>query len=86
MSRYIDAEKLKIIYASKDVEKYADAFNKLVDAMPTADVRENVRGEWLLRKDTTECSSCNTKWRDYRGLISTFSFCPDCGADMQGEA
>lgn len=44
MSRYIDADKLKIIYASKDVEKYADAFSKLVDAIPTADVVEV--GKW----------------------------------------
>ena len=55
MSRYIDAEKLKIIYASKDVEKYADAFNKLVDAMPTADVIEVVRCKDCKYREGSAC-------------------------------
>lgn len=98
MSRYIDAdafaEKMKRQYCER-CDNYhgirckscscGDWLDDL-DSEPTADVRENVKGEWLIRKDTTECSNCHTKWRDYRGLISTFYFCPDCGADMRGEA
>ena len=64
---------------------------------PSADVLENVRGEWIIRKcalghEYTECSNCNTvfdiethngtlEWIDLRGA----SFCPNCGADMRGE-
>lgn len=85
MSRYIDADKLKIIYASKDIEKYADAFNKLVDDIPTADVRENVRGEWIKKKGSlwtlATCSVCGEL-----SVEGDKPFCPNCGADMRGEA
>ena len=82
MSRYIDADKLQEDFK----ELHGGKRSLLIDTAPTADVRQNVKGEWLIRKYTTECSNCHTKWRDYRGLISTFYFCPDCGADMRGEA
>ncbi len=92
MSRYIDTDILKdkttrvnnIWNGTTNAE--GKGLDEIIDDIPTADVRENVKGEWILRKDTTECSNCHTKWRNYRGLISTFSFCPDCGADMRGEA
>ena len=84
MSRYIDADKLKIIYASKDVEKFADAFNKFVDDIPTADVRENVMGEWIDMLDSElfvfkKCSLCGETG------VKTMNFCPNCGADMRGK-
>ena len=91
MSRYIDADKLKIIYASKDIEKYADAFNKLVDNIPTADVRENVKGEWIdkpnrefcFRADfkTIECNQCGYNMPKSDSFAS--NYCPNCGADMR---
>jgi DNA-directed RNA polymerase subunit RPC12/RpoP len=81
MSRYIDADKLKIVYASKDVEKYADAFNKLVDAIPTADVRENVKGEWIADELTGWlCSNCGE--HIVLDIRMHGNFCPNCGARM----
>ena len=53
----------------------------LIEDMPTADVRENVKGEWIDRgKDMMirwQCSECGRK------DIHIYNFCPDCGADMR---
>ena len=70
---------------------------KKIEDVPTADVRENVHGEWIIRKcalghEYTECSNCNTvfdiethngtlEWIDLRGA----SFCPNCGCQIRGE-
>ena len=93
MSRYIDADKLKEHYmwwgggftancknGQKEVKKI---FDEIIDLQPTADVRENVKGEWRRRKDTIQCSQCKAKWIDHTYLIETFRFCPNCGADMK---
>lgn len=51
---------------------------------PTADVRENVRGEWIYQNplfvDTIMCSVCG-----YNLPSDEFktNFCPNCGADMR---
>ena len=64
--------------------------------IPSADVRENVRGEWTHKSKMIkglyaewwyECSVCGRKppkseWTDERYLSN---FCPNCGADMRGE-
>ena len=57
--------------------------------MPSLDVRENVKGEWITHKNAEisydrmitnyECNSCHT-WSRYHS-----NFCPNCGADMRGE-
>lgn len=100
MSRYIDADKLKEHYmwwgggftanckdGQKEVKKI---FDEIIDLQPTADVRENVKGEWqpievqpYFKKhfDTSVvCSVCHRKGN------KRWNFCPNCGADMRGEA
>ena len=58
---------LKLIYDLSDVT--------------TADVRENVKGEWIEDGAITKCSVCgNTS--DYCG---TENFCYNCGADMRSQ-
>jgi len=53
---------------------------------PSADVRENVKGEWIEKYIEREgycyfCSNCNLEV-----LESDLSnFCPNCGADMRGK-
>ena len=60
-----------------------------ISRVPIADVRENVRGEWqkvdeqpYFRKHFHKvcCSVCRKQGYDY------WNFCPNCGADMRGEA
>ena len=105
MSRYIDAENLSrikfhplpythIVPADVNAESYKrgwnDAIDSIIECEPTADVRENVRGEWI--KDyrnllgyqipRKKCSVCGAIVAD----VSDYRFCPNCGADMRGES
>ena len=87
MSRYIDADKLyEDMQWSIQHDMYDKPFDYLaeIDCQPTADVRENVRGEWKKRKDKPlqnwyQCSNC--------GAIcgETPKYCSECGADMRGD-
>ena len=79
--RYIDADKLQEDFK----ELHGGKRSLLIDTAPTADVRENVKGEWKKRKDKPlqnwyQCSNC--------GAIcgETPKYCSECGADMRGEA
>lgn len=57
--------------------------------IPSADVRENVKGKWLCSDDMYEmavCSICNYDTHepvDY--ARANYHFCPNCGADMKGD-
>ena len=89
MNRYINAgnllTKIKAYrpyqYLGEDALSYAI---KMVELEPSADVRENVKGEWLHKKTTDDyhvtgqCSNCHERRR-------IDNFCPNCGADMRGE-
>ena len=93
MSDYIKRED-----AIKTLEGWKISGEMILATVPSADVRENVRGEWL---NTTsgehyKCSQCGTLapiWIDesnsceYDKDISEWlsDFCPNCGADMRGE-
>ena len=50
----------------------------LLNKLPSADVVERKRGEWIV--GTEQCTCCGSY-----GLIS-FNFCPNCGADMRGKS
>lgn len=53
--------------------------------LPSADVRENVRGEWIKKEGSlwtlATCSVCGEL-----SVEGDKPFCPNCGADMRGEA
>lgn len=62
----------------------------VLNPVPTADVRENVRGEWIkpiYRGDVLsygkayyECDQCHK----VAFFGNEMNFCPNCGADMRG--
>lgn len=102
MSRYIDADKLRqdILLLPNCYNGFSDTYDKAciideIDEQPTADVRENVRGEWIdkgknwtvtngaisMEIPVKECSVCG---RPYLYII-TDRFCPNCGADMRSQ-
>lgn len=101
MSRYIDADKLKKAWYKKHNITEEDCgacfvgyseLPRLIDNAPTADVRENVRGEWLsknldnFRKYEVICSVCGARFignYDAYDEPYDFNFCPNCGADMR---
>lgn len=80
--------------ATKDRAKEAilifnECISELIDA-PTADVRENVKGEWIRHTEQkniyggkcVECSECGEKYMVQ--YIEDEKFCRNCGADMRG--
>ena len=65
-----------------------DAFD-MVEEIPAADVRPAVRGRWQKEHlastsggtySVVRCSVCRAQFPMYET-----SYCPNCGADMQGE-
>ena len=82
MSRYIDADLLQEYFKADHGGKRS----LMIDTQPTADVRENVKGHWNEYKFRTanycfyQCSECDC----IEG--TQYKFCPNCGADMRGEA
>lgn len=91
MSRYIDADALKDKITDIDggcaidgtgFDIYTHEVFELIDEVPTADVRENVRGEWKVcdAKPPTwwyECSVCGKA-----GNVE-YNYCPNCGSEMR---
>ena len=71
---------------------FADACYQ-IEELPSADVRENVRGEWIESNDEMygsgcwKCSNCGYGY-SYEAYfeVNDFNFCPNCGADMRGES
>ena len=87
MPRYIDADLLQ-----EDFKADHDGKRSLmIDTQPTADVRENVRGEWIkpisrgdvlsYGKAYYECDQCHK----VAFFGNEMNFCPNCGADMRGD-
>ena len=89
MPRYIDADNLidyirTLSIWSKTYEVEAlRAINELLNQIPTAEVRENVKGEWIEVIDIGyhgwRCNLCGED--SYRKS----NYCPNCGADMRKE-
>lgn len=85
---YIDTDKL-IKFANNSKDKTIDAND--IARFPTADVRENVRGEWIRRDSryvgwiSFDCSVCGETLELDRETSNDFKYCPFCGADMRGD-
>ena len=92
--RLIDADKLKTEWEEPDAlggAYTAYHFIASIDAQPTADVRENVHGEWVNDKGMYKCSACGELWGYWwaivvppERMVKELKFCPNCGADMRG--
>ena len=89
--RYIDADKLKS--DMKEIAKITGGnlteFEVLgiLSGQPTADVRENVRGEWRKEYLVEDlgimlyvCDKCAEP------TVKKTNFCPNCGADMRHQS
>ena len=95
MPRYIDAEKIVYTWLIDNDGKEHDGvtLQSVIDKMPTADVRENVRGEWIVHElgghhNKTilwghDCSICGHWIVVGKEKIKEYNFCPNCGADMR---
>ena len=70
----------ELVYYSK-----ADAISCL-EAEPAANVREDVHGKWEIvtgsnGKEYMVCTNCKV----IQDLTALFTYCPNCGARMDGE-
>lgn len=81
-------ENLPFYYTTKARIKTLIKFD---DEIPSANVRENVHGEWIMLDECSNsgyyCSNCHKKvvkegWSE---TVKKIKFCPNCGADMRGE-
>lgn len=95
MSDYISREKAKF-WIDKHIKKLSpfctlDKEIKLIEQfdndIPSADVRENIHGEWIVNMNhergirTCTCNRCGTRKIAYKNP----NFCSNCGADMRGD-
>lgn len=97
MSEYISREAAKdnvSQFLSTHAFVVLPELRKSFDKIPSADVRENIHGEWILtyRDCGVEyylCSKCNSGRAvidgDFYRSLDEFKKCPICGADMRGE-
>ena len=89
MARYIDADYMKKMVDMYGTNKYGmldENIRVFIDQMPTADVRENVHGNWVETSEGTMCGNCHKfPYDDSEYHIANWysDFCPNCGADMR---
>lgn len=59
-----------------------------ISDMPAADVAEVVHARWKRERSNWYCTGCNKGYRITKGapMASSFSYCPNCGAKMDGAA
>ena len=90
MRRYIDVDLLKdkttrvnnIWNSTTNAE--GKGLDEIIDDIPTADVRENVRGEWIFPYGDKKYKRCSVCGRVFYSIPYNTNFCPNCGADMRG--
>lgn len=97
MSRYIDEDDVRAAVTAWDMQDlYLPIhFLDLLEDVPTADVQEVKRGEWIPISDGewAECSECGDGCGvSENGGMAAFSlfqkfykYCPNCGARMDGK-
>ena len=56
-----------------------------ISRVPIADVRENVRGEWIFPYEDKKYKRCSACGKTFYSIPATSNFCPNCGAEMRGD-
>lgn len=83
MARYIDADELMKKWEELSPRGRTE-FDQVIMTQPTANLRENVRGEWITDTESAlagnVCSSCG---KVANNIFHKANFCPNCGADMR---
>lgn len=85
MTEYINREKAKRLLHIE----YAYAAEQLLDEIPSEDVAPVVHGRWLHTDlayhwtSLDECSVCGYH-DEKRRHLGDYSYCPNCGAKMDG--
>jgi len=87
MSEYISKEAAKdnvSQFLSTHAFVVLPELRKSFDKIPSADVRENVHGEWIPYPGGYVCSNCRKKDRKTAMInMKAYQYCPDCGCKMR---
>ena len=89
MRRYIDADKIEYEDMLRpcgdgNYEECQIAYRDRIDNIPIADVRENVKGEWIRNDNGTySCSVCQAWIPEEQHYYARY--CLHCGAEMEDE-
>lgn len=71
----------------KSVEAALKYCNDIIEAAPTIEAEPVKHGRWIFGSSNTsswmKCSEC---LKSQSGQTATFSYCPNCGAKMDGGA
>ena len=87
MKIYIDGEKLmESFYDTPEINRSWSRAWWLINHAKLADVRENVRGEWIFPYEDKKYKRCSACGKTFYSIPATSNFCPNCGADMRGES
>jgi rubrerythrin len=81
MSRYIDADKL--LNSLPDDLPYKASVKRVLTQAPTADAVEVRHGEWKKSSPYNRFMNCSVC--GFGQDHTTFKYCPNCGAKMDGE-
>lgn len=97
MAVYIDANALQAQLERKKVgianQRYTEGWNdcmmrvkSMVSKAPAADVAPVVHGRWERRRNSWYCTNCGKGYKITYGVLaaSAYSYCPNCGAKMDG--
>ena len=90
MAEYIEREALLELYdMGEELEEYAEVLRvpipvirQNIKDIPAADVVSVVHGRWIRRANEKKCSVCGFI---YYSNNDEWSWCPNCGARMDGE-
>ena len=87
MPRYIDADALHKAITTRFDE--CEEILEVLDEQPT--IKERKKGKWIMDRLVTStggtygvrrCSECESYYQD---IGYGWNYCPDCGAEMEGE-
>ncbi len=86
MKIYIDGEKLmESFYDTPESNRSWSRAWWLINHAKLADVRENVRGEWVFPYEDKKYKRCSVCRKTFYSIPATSNFCPNCGAEMRGD-
>ena len=83
----IDAIKKEYSICFDKYESGLELALKLIETLPPVQP-ERKKGEWINGGRIIRCNKCKIGYAAVKGMKSalTYNFCPNCGADMRGEA